>query len=227
MCAQNYEYENPAKMLAVLFVVQAVGCTFENQTDYSGNDLKPGGDVRNLNTAAECCAACAGTEGCSFWTLQLPNTCYLKSSDAGRHAYPNAISGSTRGPPPPPGPPAPPPSPPSPPAPPPPAPPPSPPSPLAGMDCDVHKLALKFAAQIQPERDLSTVALGLQVDTTNPNNWTCTFPGGPVPPPQPPAPPPPPPPAPGTCSAIVPNVNLISGLGPGTYAPPTPAAVWC
>ena len=56
--------------LLVLLVLGAGvgGCTFEENTDYAGNDLKPGGDVVQVNTPAECCAACAKTEGCSVWT---------------------------------------------------------------------------------------------------------------------------------------------------------------
>ena len=203
---KGWKMTNRAALPAVLLVVAAAvgcaaGCTFENGTDYYGNDLKPGGDPVVVKSASECCTVCAATQMCSFWTFFEPTTCYLKNSDAGRHPMSGAISGTMKGPGP---------APPPPPAP--------PPSPLEGMDCEVHKLALKFAQEIQPERDLSTVALGLQVDTTNPNNWTCTF--APVPPPQPPAPPPPPPPpqpAPGACTAIVAGINLVSGLGVGEY----------
>ena len=80
---------------------QACGCTFEQNFDYNGHDLRPGGDAVNVLNATECCAVCSATAGCFFWTLQLPNTCYLKTSDAGRRTYANAVSGSFKGPPPP------------------------------------------------------------------------------------------------------------------------------
>ena len=75
------------------------------------------------------------------------------------------------------------------------------------LECKIHVLAVEFAKQIQPERDLSSVLTGLQVTSTDPRSLSglnCTF--GPVPPPAPPAPPPPPPappppwPALGHCS---------------------------
>jgi hypothetical protein len=147
----------PVALLLGLAAGRVRGCVFEQNIDFTGNDLKPGGDVGGMGlNATACCAVCYASAGCTFWTLQPPY-CYLKNSSAGRRTYAGATSGSTKGPSPPPGPPGPP-------LPPPPPPPPTPPpSPLEGLDCQIHQLALKFAQEIQPERDLSTVALGLQV----------------------------------------------------------------
>ena len=91
------------------------------------------------------------------------------------------------------------------------------------LDCKIHVLAVEFAKQLQPERDLGAVAIGLQV-TGAPENLTCTF--GPVPPPAPPAPPPPPPPPPpkwppkGTCSAPVAGFSLAQESGAAPVGAP-------
>eukprot|EP01046_Picozoa_sp_COSAG06_P057103 COSAG06_NODE_11022_length_1580_cov_3.465226_1_plen_326_part_10 len=94
------------------------------------------GDMRvlaNISTTAECCNACAATEGCTIWTLSAQ--CYLRANTAGAHPFVNsdAISGYTSAhvplppqPTPPPAPPAPPPAPPHYPPVPPPTPPPNP-----------------------------------------------------------------------------------------------------
>ena len=75
------------------------------------------------------------------------------------------------------------------------------------LECKIHVLAVEFAKEIQPERDLTPVLTGLQVTSSDPpslSGLNCTF--GPVPPPAPPPPPPPPPspppawPALGHCS---------------------------
>jgi hypothetical protein len=93
---------------------------------------------------------------------------------------------------------------------------------LAGADleCKIHVLAVEFAHQLQPERDLSAVLTGLQVTTSDPSSLSalnCTF--GPVPPPPPPTPPPPPPsppptwPAKGHCSPPHPGWSLAQESG--------------
>ena len=76
------------------------------------------------------------------------------------------------------------------------------------LECKIHVLAVEFAKEIQPERDLTPVLTGLQVTSSagppSLSGLNCTF--GPVPPPAPPPPPPPPPspppawPALGHCS---------------------------
>lgn len=116
----------------------------------------------------------------------------------------------------------------TPPPPPPPAPPPPPFGPGTDLDCEIHKLALRFAMSLQPEReDFSAVALGLQVDTANTTHWSCFFgPIPPPPPPAPPAPPPPPQPAPGSCSTIVDGMSFAEEDGNWVYGK-TAMAVDC
>jgi hypothetical protein len=88
------------------------------------------------------------------------------------------------------------------------------------LECKIHVLAVEFAKELQPERDLSTVLSGLQVTSLDPTSLSglnCTF--GPVPPPPPPAPPPPPPspppawPAKGHCSLPHPGWSLAQESG--------------
>ena len=83
--------------LGMLIVLSAVancvrGCTFESSVDFAGHDLQP---VRSriASNATDCCRLCRETKGCKFWTLQAPNDCYLKTSDAGRRSYGSATSG--------------------------------------------------------------------------------------------------------------------------------------
>eukprot|EP01047_Picozoa_sp_COSAG01_P022506 COSAG01_NODE_1338_length_10666_cov_79.971231_8_plen_614_part_00 len=88
------------------------------------------------------------------------------------------------------------------------------------LECKIHVLAVEFAKEIQPERELSAVLSGLQVTSSDPSSLSglnCTF--GPVPPPAPPAPPPPPPspppawPALGHCSPPHPGWSLAQESG--------------
>eukprot|EP01048_Picozoa_sp_COSAG05_P017250 COSAG05_NODE_2325_length_3234_cov_181.124402_2_plen_514_part_00 len=69
--------------------------SFDEGTDYKGNDLKT---VRNVPTAAACCAACAAAPGCNAWTLWGPGEqCYLKTSAAGRRFVVNHTSSNFTG----------------------------------------------------------------------------------------------------------------------------------
>ena len=95
---------NVFQLLALTTLVRA--CTFEQGTDYQGNDVVPVTKLQVAN-ASECCALCAAHAACTVWTLQSGIGCYLKTSAAGRRAYAGATSGSTGGPAPPPAPPAP------------------------------------------------------------------------------------------------------------------------
>ena len=69
----------------------------ESGYDYDGNDL-PNSPVNAANATA-CCATCGKTPGCNFYSFCTPagecgsSNCYLKSSNAGRKAFPNRISG--------------------------------------------------------------------------------------------------------------------------------------
>jgi len=83
----------------------AGGCTagnascscFESGFDYDGFDL---GQPVAAPTQAACCALCNATAGCKFYSF-CPNSacaggptmCYLKTSNAGRKAWPNRLSG--------------------------------------------------------------------------------------------------------------------------------------
>jgi hypothetical protein len=70
---------------------------FESGFDYDGNDLQA--PVAAASQPA-CCALCARTPGCKFYSF-CPNgacaggenMCYLKTSNAGRKAWPNRLSG--------------------------------------------------------------------------------------------------------------------------------------
>ena len=111
--------------------VNDTGCGIEANIDLAGNDMAGGGDA--IASAAECCARCANTTGCKFFTFRSKSAsygtfCWLKTSDAGKHTTGCSdphVSGKPGGGPP--GPPAPPCPPPAPPSPPPPPPPPAPP----------------------------------------------------------------------------------------------------
>ena len=73
---------------------------YESGFDYAGSDL-PGGPHPSP-TQASCCALCASTPGCKYYSF-CPNSacaggptmCYLKSSNAGRVPWPNRLSGPT------------------------------------------------------------------------------------------------------------------------------------
>ena len=106
----------------------AGGCGIESNTDLAGNDMAGGGG--DVASAEECCARCANTTGCNFFTFRFksasyPLFCWLKTSDAGKHTtgcsdphVSGKPGGGPPGPPAPPCPPSPPPPPPAPPAPP-------------------------------------------------------------------------------------------------------------
>ena len=100
-------------------------CTSDAGVMYGGHDVVP--RVRhNATDAAQCCQLCRANTNCRFYSFNrgsIPHggeNCWLKTSDAGRHASPNTISGSIGGKP-------------SPPSPPPPSPPPPPPPPPPGV----------------------------------------------------------------------------------------------
>jgi len=70
---------------------------FESGFDYDGNDLVS--PVASPSQPA-CCALCAATPGCKFYSFCPngacaggPTMCYLKTSDAGRKPWPNRLSG--------------------------------------------------------------------------------------------------------------------------------------
>lgn len=65
---------------------------FSTNTDYQGNDLVKGGI--KASSAKACCAACAKTAGCKFWTFGTDkNTCWVKDSAAGWQTQSHRISG--------------------------------------------------------------------------------------------------------------------------------------
>lgn len=166
--------------------------------------------------ATQCCAVCAANHKCVCFSWKTEqDICYIKFSTAGQTSQTGTVGAAVPGRP-------------DPPPPPPPAPPPPPFGPGTDLDCEIHKLALRFAMSLQPEReDFSAVALGLQVDTANTTHWSCFFgPIPPPPPPAPPAPPPPPQPAPGSCSTIVDGMSFAEEDGNWVYGK-TAMAVDC
>jgi len=68
--------------------------SFEDETDYHGNDLKK----VTTKSAVACANACADTAGCKFWSWgsgddEAANSCWLKTSDAGERKQVGRISG--------------------------------------------------------------------------------------------------------------------------------------
>ena len=75
------------------------GAGFEEGVDYYGNDA---GNVTDVTSAADCCAACTADPGCSFWTLATDDhVCFKKTSDAGRNPVTDRVSGPAQTPTPP------------------------------------------------------------------------------------------------------------------------------
>ena len=59
-----------------------------------GNDLVKNAPEENIKTKEDCCNACKGKEGCTFFTYRPgQEECWLKNSDAGRKADDEAVSG--------------------------------------------------------------------------------------------------------------------------------------
>ena len=85
------------------FPVLLQACTFEQNTDFNGNDL-PGSSDRfnNVPNASNCCGICKAYSGCKAWTWIPPSHCFVKESDAGRRSWNGYVSGSLAGPAPPP-----------------------------------------------------------------------------------------------------------------------------
>ena len=67
-------------------------CTFDTGADYFGFDLIKGVDG-NANDSVECSASCIARDDCTHFTF-IWNLCFLKSSDEGRAANRNGISGA-------------------------------------------------------------------------------------------------------------------------------------
>ena len=73
----------------------------EYDTDYSGNDIGGTFVGENVLTWQACRALCAQTSGCLYWTwisdtwqdVNRRLLCYAKSSDAGRGALSDHVSG--------------------------------------------------------------------------------------------------------------------------------------
>ena len=64
----------------------------EDKVDFIGYDLEEKKDVK---TKEDCCNVCARKEGCTFFSYkQHQEKCWLKTSDAGRKANDEAVSGS-------------------------------------------------------------------------------------------------------------------------------------
>lgn len=83
---------NHVSSIAWLLFTVAAACTFENGTDFAGNDLSR----TSASSPEECCAACVAhaSDGCLFWTFMPGSTCYMKVSDAGRrHAGDPGVPG--------------------------------------------------------------------------------------------------------------------------------------
>ena len=74
-----------------LNLVTGANC-FEDNVGMPGNDIEGNGDIK---TKEDCCTSCKNKEGCTFFTYNKDQErCWLKSSDAGRKAAENRVSGS-------------------------------------------------------------------------------------------------------------------------------------
>ena len=51
--------------------------------------------LKNITSAADCCATCATTETCAIWTLSSSGCCYLRANGVKPFANPSAQSGYT------------------------------------------------------------------------------------------------------------------------------------
>ena len=67
------------------------GCIIENSVRLAGNDIT----WEYVENEMACAQLSASTDGGLFWTF-LPDSksCYVKSSDAGKEAYQNRVSGN-------------------------------------------------------------------------------------------------------------------------------------
>ena len=69
-----------------------LGC-FETNIDFFGNDLVQEGKEQ-IASAEACRDECLDEENCTFFTYVKDNSeCWLKTSDAGRRATPDHVSG--------------------------------------------------------------------------------------------------------------------------------------
>ena len=76
--------------------LESDACNIEDNTDFQGNDL--GSAHRNVSSPGACCALCAATKGCRFFTyLNQPgyeHYCSLKTSDKHKVSAAGHVSGS-------------------------------------------------------------------------------------------------------------------------------------
>ncbi len=137
--------------------------SFDQNTDYTHNDLRTVGGV---TSAAACCGACAKQPGCNAWTLWAPgDQCYLKTSAAGRRAATNHTSGNYTGPHPP-------------------GPPPGPPAPSQTadqLDCEMRSFFVERAAKVNSNLNhahAKQMADALTGDPSLPAGCTVRLPTG-------------------------------------------------
>ena len=80
-----------ASTAALAAAASAAGsCKVLADTDFNGHDMSPACGIRNSSGPSACCDSCAANPGCYFWTFAPPDTCCLKSSDAGRRPSPRS-----------------------------------------------------------------------------------------------------------------------------------------
>ena len=65
-------------------VASTGGCKIFPDTDFNGHDLA----TAHASSTEGCCSSCDAKAGCEFWTFMPPQTCYLKTSSAGRRVSP-------------------------------------------------------------------------------------------------------------------------------------------
>ena len=71
------------------------GCIIEEDIDYSGNDIKPDGYRKIMESQQACADFCKTILGGKFWSWSLGDKlCYVKSSSSGRKSVSGKVSGN-------------------------------------------------------------------------------------------------------------------------------------
>jgi len=66
----------------------------EPKTNYMGNDLRSFNWLKSMGATSACCDACTREPQCSHWTYNFDKqVCFLKTSDEGRQAQNDTVSG--------------------------------------------------------------------------------------------------------------------------------------
>ena len=71
------------------------GCIIEEDIDYSGNDIKPDGYRKIMESQQACADVCKTIMNGRFWSWSSRDKlCYVKSSSSGRKSRSGFVSGN-------------------------------------------------------------------------------------------------------------------------------------